>query len=481
MTDSLHLGLPYIAAAQAQKHITHNEALRALDALVMLGVLDRDLTAPPGSPAEGARYLVKATGTGAFAGKDGQVAHFRDGGWAFHAPRAGWIAYVADEDAILVHDGSAWRPLLGAMAALQNLSRLGLATSADATNPLSAVLNNALFAARTVANGGDGDLRHKLSKESASHTASLLLQDNFSGRAEIGLTGDDDLHLKVSSDGTTWRDGLVIAAATGKVSFPQGTIGLREKLAADRTYYVRTDGDDGHDGLSNTAGGAFATLQKAVDVIFGGLDLGGHNVTVQLADGTYTAGVVQGAPQVGAGLVTVQGNAANPENVIVSVTAAACFFVQNGAKMHVKDLELRTTTSGNGLRCAYFGYLTYANIRFGACVHPHVRAEDHGIVVCLGNCSITGSATSHWNTVGSAIIRCQTKTITLGGTITFSVGFADCQICGQAIVNGNTFSGSATGKRYRIDTNAVLYVGGAAATYLPGDVSGTTATGAQYA
>lgn len=83
MAESLHLGLPYIAAAQAQKHVTHNEALRSLDAIVMLSVLDRDLTAPPGSPGDGDRYLVKATGSGGFVGKDGQIAHYRDGAWGF--------------------------------------------------------------------------------------------------------------------------------------------------------------------------------------------------------------------------------------------------------------------------------------------------------------------------------------------------------------------------------------------------------------
>ena len=50
--------LPYILAAQAQKHVTHNEALRMLDGLVQLSVLDRNLTAPPASPADGDRYIV---------------------------------------------------------------------------------------------------------------------------------------------------------------------------------------------------------------------------------------------------------------------------------------------------------------------------------------------------------------------------------------------------------------------------------------
>ncbi len=207
--NTTHLTLPYVANKQAQRHIFHDEAMRILDALVMLSVIDRDLTAPPGSPAEGDRYLVKATGTGAFAGKDNRIAHFSDGGWFFYAPSKGWLCHVADEGALLAWDGSAWQPALSVIAgltAIQNLPLLGVGTAADATNPLSAKLNNALWTAKTVAEGGDGNLRYKLSKESAAKTLSFLLQDNFSGRAEIGLTGDDDFHLKVSADGSTWTE-----------------------------------------------------------------------------------------------------------------------------------------------------------------------------------------------------------------------------------------------------------------------------------
>ena len=72
MDATPNLSLPYIMAAQSQKHVTHNEAIRALDAIVQLAVLDRDLTAPPGSPADGARYIVGTSPTGAWSGHAGR-------------------------------------------------------------------------------------------------------------------------------------------------------------------------------------------------------------------------------------------------------------------------------------------------------------------------------------------------------------------------------------------------------------------------
>jgi hypothetical protein len=110
-----------------------------------------------------------------------------------------------------------------------------------------------------------------------------LFQNGFSGRAEIGLAGDDDFHFKVSPDGSAWFDSIKIERATGRVSFPaMGS--SREVLAADRTYYVHTDGSDSNDGLSDTSGGAFLTIQKAVDTV-AALDLSIYDVAIQVGDG----------------------------------------------------------------------------------------------------------------------------------------------------------------------------------------------------
>ena len=452
----------------------------AVDALVMLAVDDRDLSSPPGAPAEGSRYLVKPAGSGAFAGKDNQIAHFRDGAFTFYAPQPGWIAYVIDEGVTLVFDGSNWMPLLGAAPQLQNVSRLGLAATADASNPLSVRLNNALFVAKAVADGGNGDLRYKLSKESAANTLSFLFQNNFSGRAEIGLTGDDDFHFKVSGDGSTWRDGIVVAAGTGRVSFPQGAVGVREKLTAARIYYVRPDGNDANDGFANSAGSAFLTIQKAIDTVFGGLDLDAFNVTIQLGDGIYTSGGNAGTQRLGTGSVTVQGNAAQPGNVIVNTSSVGCFRAAAGASLIIKDMELRTAGGINCLVATVGGFIQFGNVRFGSCGASHLRSEIGGLVEAISNYTIVGSAASAHVSVGlCGVARVSARTVTLTGSPAFSP-FVLGTTAGMAVLSGNTFSGAATGKRYDVTLNAGVNVTGAGVNYLPGDVAGTTATGGQY-
>lgn len=206
--DTPNLDLPYLMPSQAQKHVTHNEALRMLDAVVQLSVSDRSLSAPPTTPAEGERHIVASGGSGAWAGKDGQVAMWRDGAWGFSAPKPGWIAWVIAEGAIVVRGASAWSPLA------QNQPELGVNATADTTNRLAVAADASLFT-----HAGHGH-QMKLVKATAADTASLLYQTNYSGRAELGLTGDDDLHIKVSPDGSTWREALVISAATGTPRVP---------------------------------------------------------------------------------------------------------------------------------------------------------------------------------------------------------------------------------------------------------------------
>jgi hypothetical protein len=221
MTDTPNLALPLLAAAQSQKHVTHNEALALLDALVQLTLATRDANAPPAAPAPGTRLLVGDAPTGAFAGRAGEIALFDAGAWRFIAPRAGFRAWIEAEEALFAFDGAAWREI-GTDAPLDNLPRLGIGTAADAQNPFAARVPNALFASVPAGEGGDGDIRIKLVKETQADTASLLYQTAWSGRAELGLAGDDRFRLKVSADGSAWHEAIRAEPGTGQVSFPSG-------------------------------------------------------------------------------------------------------------------------------------------------------------------------------------------------------------------------------------------------------------------
>ena len=208
------LGLPYIISSQAQKHVTHNEALRMLDALAQIGVVSRAVAAPPPSPAPGDRYMVPDGGAAAWGAPDGSLLAWQDGAWAAFEPRSGWIAWIADEGALVAHDGSAWRAASGGPAAT-----LGVNATADETNRLT------VSAAGTLLTHEGSDHRLSVNKAAPGDTASLVFQSDWNGRAEMGLAGADDWSVKVSPDGATWRESLAADATTGALRFPHGANG----------------------------------------------------------------------------------------------------------------------------------------------------------------------------------------------------------------------------------------------------------------
>ncbi|MFG1427603.1 DUF2793 domain-containing protein [Roseixanthobacter glucoisosaccharinicivorans] len=106
--QSARLALPYLAAAQAQKHVTHNAAVRALDALVQLVLQSVTQTSLPGAPSDGQCWYVPAGATGLWSGKAGSIATYDTGAWDYLPCRAGFLAYVADQGALLMFGGSAW-------------------------------------------------------------------------------------------------------------------------------------------------------------------------------------------------------------------------------------------------------------------------------------------------------------------------------------------------------------------------------------
>lgn len=123
------LSMPELVVGQAGKELTHNQALAILDQLAQAVVVDKDLTAPPGSPANGAMYIVAAGATGAWAGQDGKLAFWLTtvAAWTFITPADGWRVWVADEATSYGRQGGAW--VLGGALGLGTAAFANITTS----------------------------------------------------------------------------------------------------------------------------------------------------------------------------------------------------------------------------------------------------------------------------------------------------------------------------------------------------------------
>lgn len=264
------LSLPYIQPAQAQKHVTHNEALRRLDALVQLSVESRSLTEPPATPSEGARFIVATDATGDWSGQEHAVALNAGGAWLFLPPNTGWRAWVADEATEVTWQGGLWQVHAG--GALPD--RLGLGTATDPVARLSVAAPATLLS-----HEGAG---HQLTvnKAAVGDTASLLFQTGWSGRAEMGTAGEDAFSIKVSADGNSWTTALSFDPTTGTASGASVSSGPEESNAG-----ALLRAGDGY--LKGTILGTVA--QDANGVPTGGVIERGANANgdyVRFADGT---------------------------------------------------------------------------------------------------------------------------------------------------------------------------------------------------
>lgn len=234
--QSPNLSLPYIMAAQAQKHVTHNEAIRALDALTQLTIVDRDQTAPPISPTEGACYIIAATATGDWVGRETEIAAYQDGAWAYYAPKEGWSAWISDENELVVFEGGNWKIIAPKSLNPATGNMLGVNAIADATNRLSANTPAVLF------NREADDITLKLNKEALADDASISLNTAFSNRALLGLLGNEDLTIKVSPDGSTYHTGLTIDKDTGNLAVGAGADATNKLLVSGQNSLFTNSG-----------------------------------------------------------------------------------------------------------------------------------------------------------------------------------------------------------------------------------------------
>ena len=253
----------------------------------------------------------------------------------------------------------------------------------------------------------------------------------------------------------------------------------RERLTAVRTYYVRTDGNDLNDGLADTSGGAFLTIQKAYDVIVADLDTSGHDVDVEVGNGTYTAGLITTEPWVGGGQVTFRGDTVTPSNVFVSVSSAgtSCFETSGLLGGDLKLEGFKTTTSVTALDCishGAVGTVVLGAMEYGESVQYQIfAAANASTIEMFTDYEISGGGIMHWLANVGALIQFDAA-VTLTGTPNFAAAFGYSIRTGKIEIAGGSFTGAATGKRHHADVNGVIVLSGKT---LPGDSAGTTSDG----
>lgn len=235
---------------------------------------------------------------------------------------------------------------------------------------------------------------------------------------------------------------------------------LREKLTASRTYYVRTDGSDSNDGLANTAGGAFLTIQKAINAAYS-LDCNGYNVTIQIADGTYTGGMLifgklTGAFDNGNQPLRIIGNETTPGNVVINPTNADAVRVGDKATVLLAGMRLRTTTSGSALNASNGAYVELRNVDFGTCATETIQSSTFATVRAIGPISVSGASTSFVHATKRSLVSFSDQTLTFTGTPAFGTylwGLNDASVH----LDSATIVGTATGG-ITVHINSVLQV-----------------------
>jgi hypothetical protein len=257
---------------------------------------------------------------------------------------------------------------------------------------------------------------------------------------------------------------------------------IREKLSANRTYFVDdTNGSDSNSGLASGSGNAFATIQKALDVC-ATIDFNGFTVTIQLADGTYTAAnsVRRCVGQAGESNLIIAGNSSTPGNVALTQSGSfvPTLSIPTNTGCLLKDCEI-AASSGYAVYVGG-GVFRWSNVRFGTTGQYHVFVEG-GRAEAAGDYTISGDATCHWVAgAGGSYVKVQSRTITASGSRAFTQ-FANAQQGGSITSNGCTFSGTVTGARYSATLAGIIQTFGSGANYFPGNSAGTATSPGAYA
>jgi hypothetical protein len=321
---------------------------------------------------------------------------------------------------------------------LADITDAGTAAAADTTDFAAAAHGHAISDVSGLQTALDG-------KASTSHTHTLLsLTDTPSS-----YSGQAGKFAKVNA---------------GETAVEFDDVPGRQVLTGATTFNVPAD---------------FATPQAAWAHICANVDCNGFVPTIKIADGTH-GGIsdnITGAP-LGAPYVAIDGNSANPENVILTEAAAeTLLFLQS--RVELSNFEFRSTGSF-GLVAAYHGRVfVRAGLRAGACSGEKFHASSGGQIWLFNNYTDTGNAQKHFVAHSGGQIRAWGVTATPVGTPAYTT-FAEAVLGGVITADSYTYGGSATGKRFNVESGGVIEQDDNDLEIFPGNAAGTVSPGGIY-
>lgn len=297
--------------------------------------------------------------------------------------------------------------------------------------------------------------------------------------AVVQAIGVDMKARMLKADYDADGDGMVDAAKSVAWAGVTGAPRVREVLTAARTYYVRADGNDANDGSGDSAAAAFKTISRAVKAVQA-LDCGQFRATVSVGPGTFAETVylyaVLGSqpPQLrGAGSSTI---------ITASYANWPAISALDGARWDLSNFQLQNFSAG--ISATMGSVLTASGITFGPAPssgYAQMMADRRAIIYPIGMLTVAAGAAVHALATADGLIDLRQAVVTLGGTPSFSTCFAAAEHRGLILAAGMSFSGSAVGPRYKATGGGGISVGGAAATFLPGNAAGTVTTQGWYA
>ena len=303
MADTPNLVLPYLAANQSQKHVTVNEALRRLDALVQVTVQNSALATPPGSPVEGQRWILPAAPTGAWAGHAGQIAAWQDGAWAFYAPLDGWTAIDVSADTLLLYNAGTgiWTGLITGIFS-------------DAAFTLQDDIDPTKQARFQIAGFTAGATRIFTLPDAATSLAGLAVAQTFSAKQTLS-NANNDLGTSTGTGTTNLATGATLNGSTKTVNI--GTAGVSGST-------------------TNVA------IGSAVAGALGSLTINSPTVTF----GSTVSAIAMAAANVSALYLGLGGATADATNRL-SLNAPASLFNNAGAGHQIKVNKAAATDTGS--------------------------------------------------------------------------------------------------------------------------------------